>query len=670
MTTHTHTEAQTAIESGTAMFVPLNKLKKSPKNARKTPHGDAAIEALAASIAAKGMLQNLVVEPELNADGGETGFYFVTIGEGRRLAQVLRASRKQIKKSEPIRCVLDTANDPHEISLDENVTRTNMHPADQFEAFQRMADERGYGAEEIAARFGVTPQIVRQRLRLGAVSPKLMQVYRDGGLTLDQLSAFAISEDHARQEQVYENLSWNKEPAVIRRAMTESHVPASDRRALFVGADAYAEAGGVILRDLFSEDGGGYFQDAVLLDRLALEKLVRVADAVRAEGWKWAQAFLDYPHAHGLRRAYPQQVELSAEDEDRLTALQTQFDALSAEYEREDVLPPEVEADYNALEAEIEQLSARRFAYDPDAVARGGVFVVLNHDGTARIERGFIRPEDEATDPEIEADVEGAEAATGDGEAGEDEDGEASASDPEDEEAEDGKPLSDLLVRDLTAHRTLGLRLALGEQPDMALIAVTHALVAQAFYRGHDTGSCLELSPMSAPLGGYAEGIEDTQAAKALGDRHALWAAQMPRDASDLWAFVVALDHDSRMALFAHCAALTVFAVNQPWDRKPQALATADRLATALSLDMAVLWRPTVRSYFGRVTKAHILAAVREHNGAETAERMAGMKKEPMAAYAEGLLAPSGWLPDLLRTPPAPRPAMDEAEPAYAHAAE
>jgi ParB family chromosome partitioning protein len=660
MTTHTHTEAQTAIESGSEMFVPLNKLKKSPKNARKTPHGEAAIEALAASIAAKGMLQNLVIEPELNADGGETGFYFVTIGEGRRLAQLLRASRKQIKKSEPIRCVLDTANDPHEISLDENVTRTNMHPADQFEAFQRMADERGYGAEEIAARFGVTPQIVRQRLRLGAVSPKLMQVYRDGGLTLDQLSAFAISEDHARQEHVYGALSWNKEPAVIRRAMTESHVPASDRRALFVGGDAYAEAGGVILRDLFSEDGGGYFQDAVLLDRLTLEKLVGVADEVRAEGWKWAQAFLDYPHAHGLRRAYPQQVELSSEDQARLTALQAQFDELSAVYEREDVLPPEVETDYNALEAEIEQLSARRFAYDADAVARGGVFVVLNHDGTARIERGFIRPEDEAPAPEMEPDDEGAEAAAGDSETGEDEDG----------EDEDGKPLSDLLVRDLTAHRTLGLRLALGEQPDMALIAVTHALVAQAFYRGDDSGACLDLTPTSTPLGGHADGIEDTQAAKALADRHALWAAQMPRDASELWAFVLALDHDSRMVLFAHCAALTVFAVKQPWDRKPQALATADKLATALSLDMAALWRPTVRSYFGRVTKAHILAAVREEVGSETAERMAGMKKEPMAAYAEGLLAPSGWLPDLLRTPQAPEPAMDEAEPAYAHAAE
>ena len=196
-------KAEIVAESGTERFIPLNKLKKSPNNARKTPHSEASIEAYAASIAAKGILQDLVVEPELDAEGAATGFYFVTIGEGRRLAQLLRVKRKEIKKSEPIRCVLDTANDPHEISLDENVTRENMHPADQFEAFKKLAEERGFGAEEIAARFGVTPHVVRQRLRLGAVSPKLMQIYRNGDLALDQLMAFAIAEDHARQEAVY-----------------------------------------------------------------------------------------------------------------------------------------------------------------------------------------------------------------------------------------------------------------------------------------------------------------------------------------------------------------------------------------------------------------------------------------------------------------------------------
>ena len=287
-------------ESGTESFIPLNKLKKSPKNARKTPHSEASIEAYAASIAAKGILQNLVVEPEFDTDGAATGFYFVTIGEGRRLAQLLRVKRNEIKKTEPIRCVIDTTNDPHEISLDENVSRENMHPADQFEAFKKLAEERGFGAEEIAARFGVTPHVVRQRLRLGAVSPKLMQIYRDGNLALDQLMAFAITEDHARQEAAFERLTHNRDASTIRRMLTETDVAATDRRAIFVGAEKYTEVGGTILRDLFTEDRGGYFEDVALLDMLVVAKLGREANALmEAEGWKWAQVFLDYPTATG-----------------------------------------------------------------------------------------------------------------------------------------------------------------------------------------------------------------------------------------------------------------------------------------------------------------------------------------------------------------------------------
>ena len=331
-TTATLAEAPAA-ENSAALFVPLNKLKKSPRNARKTPHSGAHIEALSASIAAKGMLQNLVVEPETNAEGEPTGSYFVTIGEGRRLAQLLRLKRKQIKKTEPIRCVLDTENDAAEISLDENVTREAMHPADQFERFRELADNRGWGAEEIAARFGVSAHVVKQRLRLGAVSPKLMQVYRDGGLSLDQLMAFAITEDHDRQEQVFDNLSWNREPATIRRDLTKAHVEATERRARFVGADAYAEAGGTIIRDLFTEDRGGYFEDAMLLDRLVIGKLENIAAEVQAaEGWKWTAAHIDYPHAHGLRRSYPHPVDLSEEDAAFYDAAQEELERLCLLY--------------------------------------------------------------------------------------------------------------------------------------------------------------------------------------------------------------------------------------------------------------------------------------------------------------------------------------------------
>ncbi|MER9947343.1 ParB/RepB/Spo0J family partition protein [Mesorhizobium sp. M0047] len=654
-TVETSAKTGTVSDRGIEVFIPLNKLKKSPRNARKTPHSGAIIEAYAASIAAKGILQNLVVEPECDGEGVETGFYFVSIGEGRRLAQLLRAKRKQIKKTEPIRCIVDTVNDAHEISLDENITREDMHPADQFEAFRELHEERGWGAEEIAARFGITAHVVRQRLRLGAVSPKLIQVYRDGDLTLDQLMAFAITDDHARQEQVFDNLTYNRDPYIIRRELTRTHVAASDRRAIFVGAEAYMGAGGAILRDLFTEDRGGFYEDAALLDRLVIEKLQGISEAVRqAEGWKWADVHIDYPHANGLRRTYPQPVDLSEEDKAAYATASDEFNRLTQEWDSAEELPDDVDQRFGKLEAEIERIDTLRHAYDPDIVSRGGVFVVLAHDGSARIERGFIRAEDELPEPEAVT-LQGGEdyAVNDDGEIIEAGTGSDCDGGNEEEAEDDGKPLSDILIRDLTAHRTLGLRLALGEQPNIALVAVTHTLAAQTFYQGAEA-PCLEIRPTSVYLAGHADGIEDTAAGKALADRHAEWAADMPRDVADLWDFIASLDHASIMALFAHCASLTVNAVKQPWERKPLANQTADRLATAVSLDMTAHWRPTVRTYLGRVTKAHILDAVRDAASNEAVDRLSDLKKQPMAEAAEQLLAGTGWLPAVLRTEQSP----------------
>ena len=95
---------------------------------------------------------------------------------------------------------------------------------------------------------------MRQRLRLASVSPKLLDVYAEDGMTLDQLMGFTVNPDHARQEQVWEALqrSYTKEPHQIRRMLTEGAVRASDKRAQFVGVEAYEDAGGVILRDLFN----------------------------------------------------------------------------------------------------------------------------------------------------------------------------------------------------------------------------------------------------------------------------------------------------------------------------------------------------------------------------------------------------------------------------------
>jgi len=93
-------------------------------------------------------------------------------------------------------------------------------------------------------------------------------------MCLDQLSAFAITEDHERQERVWSELPpFNHSREAILRALSEGQVRSTDGRAVFVGVSAYEKAGGVIVRDLFDAEGGGFFADAELLNRLAAEKL-------------------------------------------------------------------------------------------------------------------------------------------------------------------------------------------------------------------------------------------------------------------------------------------------------------------------------------------------------------------------------------------------------------
>jgi ParB family chromosome partitioning protein len=138
----------------------------------------------------------------------------------------------------------------------------------------------------------------------------------------------------------------------------------------------------------------------------------------------------------------------------------------------------------------------------------------------------------------------------------------------------------------------------------------------------------------------------------------------MPRDVASLWTFVAELDRDSRMALFAHCVALTANVVRLPWARRSsRTMATADKLAEAVSLDMTGYWRPTVRTYLGRITKACILEAVREGVSIDAADRMAHMKKQDMAEAAEQLLAAIGWLPALMRTPRAVQGPIESPQP-------
>jgi ParB family chromosome partitioning protein len=342
-------------------MIALDDLVPSPVNVRKT---DAAsgIEEFAASIAAHGLLQNIQVRTAAN------GKFEGIAGSRRHRALKLLAKRKKLAKDAPVPCNVLGDEDAVEISLAENEMRKAMHPADQFTAFKALIDA-GNGPEDVAARFGVTATVVRQRMKLAAVSPKLFALYRSGEMTLDQLMAFTVSDDHATQEAAwFDAPDWQRSAHAIRGRLTAAHVPESDRRAQFVTVEAYLAAGGGRITDLFQTKS--YLADPALLDRLTAEKLACEAETIRAEGWKWVEivpeASFDlvrgFDQLRGKRQPLPPKLAKA------LAKLQQERDRLSEQEE----LTDEQLLRGEALDAEIAALEESAFVFSDRQKARPG----------------------------------------------------------------------------------------------------------------------------------------------------------------------------------------------------------------------------------------------------------------------------------------------------------
>ena len=650
--------------------IPFNKLVLAQANVRRVKAG-VSIDELAESIARRGLIQSLHVRPVLDADGKETGMFEVPAGGRRYRALELLAKQKRLAKTAPVPCVVGDAASGilvDEVSLAENIDRAPLHPLDQFRAFLAMRD-KGMTEEAIAAAFYVGVNVVKQRLRLASVSPKLLDVYADDGMTLEMLMAFTVSADHARREQVWEAISagWQKEPWQIRRMLTETTVRASDKRAVFVGLDAYEAAGGAVLRDLFQSDDGGWLQDVALLDRLVAEKLRAAADEVATEGWKWVEAALSLPYgvAHGLRAIAGTAVDITETEQAARDALQAEYNRLSEEYEDADELPEAVDQRLGEIEAALEEIDNRPFRYDPAEIAIAGVFITLDANGRLKIDRGYVRPEDEP--PAERATVDDTEStAIASGQTPPPAVqravvtiGGQSAPVADDDEEDGVKPLPERLIIELTAHRTLALRDALTNHPHVAMTALLHKLVSDTFLHRPATGA-LEANVRPVHFTVQAEDLKDSASAKSVNERHEHWGDRIPAGDEALWDWLAGLDDENRMALLAHCVS---YGVNALYERpNPYGgsgvsehglkvrLAQADRLARATGLDMAqVGWRPTVGNYLGRVTKTRIVEAVREGAGERAAQLIDHMKKGDMAKEAERLLADTGWLPEPLR---------------------
>ncbi len=616
--------------------IPLSSLVLSPANVRHIFDAD-AIAALAESIAQRSLLQSLSVRPQVDATGAETGLYEVQGGGRRWRALTLLAEQGRVAADVPVPCVVKTTGLAEEDSLAENADREQLHPLDEYRAFAAMA-AKGKREHEIAAAFRVTPAVVKQRLRLASASPVLLDAYVAEEIDLDDLMAYCITSDHERQEQVWAAVqarTVHADPWSIKRHLTQSTVPLRDRRVRFVGLDTYEQAGGTVLRDLFSENQDGYVEDLTLLNRLVDAKLAAARDVVLAKGWAWVTAAAEIPHTEKQhhRAVAALGPDLSEADQDKLTALQAELEQVDRTEPTDDDHADQLDGRRDDLEAQIAALENQPPRFDPEVMAKAGVFVSLNADGVLIYDCGYVRPGDETEPDAAEHPSSAAPADT-------------------DEEAETTvlRPIPDRLTQDLTSYRTVALRDALAQDYHVAFLAALHALCLNVFYRPA-SGSCLQLEAKTT-FPAAAPGLDGWKPTVDIQERHGRWVLRLPKTAGELWVYLQGQPEDARRLLFAHCVSLTLNAVKEPHTFRREAVAHADALANALGLHMvAAGWTTTVDTYLGRVTKPHILAAVAEAKGPDAAELIAHLKKDQMATEAERLLMGTGWIPEALRTP-------------------
>ncbi|WP_282053174.1 ParB/RepB/Spo0J family partition protein [Phaeobacter inhibens] len=619
-------------------MIPLDQLELSPLNVRKVAASAADDAELLASIRENGIKQNLVV----HVISGEK---FAVDAGGRRLKALKQlASDGVIPNDHPISCLVEDAQNATVTSATENLQRAAMHPADQFEAFAQMIAE-GRKEDDIALRFGVSVDLVRRRLKLARIAPELIEQFRAGEMTLECVMAFTLTDDHDRQLTVWNAVkdSYHIHPQSIKRQLTETAHSASSSIGRFVGIEAYEQAGGVLLRDLFDDNAAAHMENPELLERLAVEKLQDAAKAYEAD-WKWVEVHLsaDYGAFRSFGRVYPQDIEPDADLMAEENVLIAREEELAAANDGADWADAEAD-EYYAIEPrlrEIEALQKARQPYAPADQAIAGCVVTIGHDGALRVEKGLVRPEDipvAAEQTEDAADGDAEIAVTRPNVTPPTSSAPVPVSDPATTlRKADG--ISASLADDLRASRQHILRAHLAADYDVAFDAMLYALCEQVLSRSYGTEALnISISPFLAQ---NRETLHaDTVAQKMLDALEQDLAVEwMTLEKPDDFRAMSALPLPQKQALFSWAVGLAI---------KPQLLSDnhptpiIEEIGARLDVDVAACWRPTASTYWGRVNKGHAVSMARKLVGDDYAEERSRERKGDIAAAMERAFAES-----------------------------
>jgi ParB family chromosome partitioning protein len=623
------------IEELQTLEIPLSKLLAWNDNVRTTGVEE-GIGELAASIASVGLLQGLVVKKE------PRGKYAVIAGRRRLMALSQLADEGKVKATLQVPCRLASKDaDLPEISLTENVMRVPMHPADEFEAFQRLIAS-GKSVPDVAARFGVTEAVVLRRIALARVSPMLLDAYRKGQLNLELLQAFTLTDDHSAQEGIWNQLHpWDRKAHMVRQMLSSDDIPATDKRVRFVGLPTYEAAGGTVRRDLFAEgESGTYIADPAKLTRLVSEKLTTLAETLRADGWKWVevQPETDHQAISRYKRVHAPELPLSADANAEIESLEEQRDGLVTQLEHEeDEENKEAQTLYEQIDEIDRRIQAirrnRKTAYSDQVKASSGVVISIGHNGEPAFVCGLLRKEDEIAMREPE-EIDSAS---------------IPSAAPNPAPAQEPSACSAVLLEALTQYKTAAIAAELFQQPNIALAAMVHGLVLNEFgldlhlYRSQ---TCLQVSTRQAHL----EGANDSAAAAVLEEQKRSWLQRLAPASDDIWPWCLQQSQETLLQLLAYCVSRTIDAVKSKSDTNDDLgrLQQADALADALQFDMTKWFAPTADNFFSKVPKSRIAQALTEAGKPLTPEALK-LKKVELATLAENEIRGTGWLPEALR---------------------
>lgn len=585
--------------------IPLAKLEVSPSNVRKTDADK--IDDLLGSIPVHGLLQSLVIVP-----GDKTGHYHVIAGGRRLRALQSLAKSKKLPKNYLVPCRLAEEGQDHEqLSLAENAVRAAMHPADQFEAFAAQIDA-GKNIADVAQAFGVSETIVKKRLQLGRVAPEILAAFRADELNIDQVTAYAISDDQDRQRDVFAT-NPNAHSNMIRNSLTQGEVPASDSRVKFVGLESYTAAGGAIHYDLFAEgDRGTFLTDVALLDRLAAEKIEALITELKGEGWK--DVFLFEGQYWQLSEAYkgriyPQPIELSVEDQDAHDALVARMEEIEAELEQGD--SDELRAEYEQLSHSVDQFKTTD--YLPDEKATASAAIVRDYNGNIKIERGLLK----------------AASKTG------------SLIGEERPASADGIPApSAKMQTELGAVRTAAIAADLCDNTHVALAVTVHSL-ASTYFGLYATVSATTYKGERADAAGQIQNRKMRPLA-VLDERQEALRERLPERPADWWPYFLEMSHDDLMQHLAMFTALSLRPFGQ--FSLSSAKVHGDQIAEALGTKPETWVTLSDLDFFARSRKNAILAAVEKIKGKDRADNISGLKKADLVERATAELD-GKWLP-------------------------